>query len=129
MAKVGDTVWLRKPTAASDREHLYFIIAISNDGQTAVLVNMSDLENCYDKSCVVKPGEHPSVTKDSGIKYLEMCISPVVDLDRYTTTEPNKIGPPANELLIRKIQAGALRSDFTRKDYFGIIKDYLESLP
>lgn len=129
MIAVGDTLWMKNP-ASPNKKHLFFVIALTADGSEAILANMSTRDHrSVDLSCILQPGEHPRVTDESVIKYLEMIKSRVDHLDKYLRYFPQDGDTPADATIIARIQQGAAVSDFARPEYVQIIQDWVAANP
>jgi len=59
------------------------------------------------------------------IKYLEMIRSPLEKLDEQVRWYPATKSHSASANLIKKIQEGALISDFARPEYVELIRGYM----
>lgn len=129
MISVGDTLWMKNP-ASPNKKHLFFVIALTQDGSEAILVNMSTRDgSSVDLSCILQPGEHRRIIDESVIKYLEMIRSRVDDLDKYLRYFPQYADDRASPAIITRIQQGASVSDFARPDYVQIIADWVVANP
>jgi hypothetical protein len=92
---------------------------------TAVCVNITDRKNHPDDTVILKPGDHPFITKESVVYYVDAQFLNVVVIDRVLSTNaPVSFvfgkKESCSSSLLEKIQKGLITSRHTRQG----IKDY-----
>lgn len=104
---VGFAYWLWHP---------WFVCTQPNRDGLVVVVSATDFGNCIDKTCIVRPGEHSMIIKDSAIYY---DLAEFFLVDRLSSMTKNKTlkqrEPATNELMVR-IRKGAVDSAHTPND-------------
>jgi len=104
---VGFTYWLHHP---------WFVCTQPNRDGLVVVVSATDLGKCLDKTCIIRPGDHPMITKDSAIYY---DLADFLSLDQITKMIKSKTlkpqTPATDELMVR-IRTGARDSAHTPND-------------
>ena len=119
----GDTYFgpLQRTTSIP---HLWIIISqIDPETDKAVAVNVTSFENNQgDTSCVLNPGEHPFVRKQSVINYDDAQLVDESSLQRAEAAGYLEKHEPAEADLILKIQQGALTSDYIEPRLAAIVQ-------
>lgn len=124
MVAIGDTYWIEDPS--SNKTHLYFVITEPDKNNRVLLVNMTDIDNISDRSCVIEPKDHKAVSKKSAIHYGNPIYARAKKIERAVKeTERFQFGPGTSDELIEKIQRGALSSQHLDSRYEAIIKHSL----
>jgi hypothetical protein len=96
--------------------HPWFVCTEPDGNGRVVVVSATDLNRCFDKTCILRPGDHPMITKDSAIYYDLadfMLIDTIKKMAEHKTLKPRE--PAADELMVR-IRRGALDSGHTPND-------------
>ena len=60
----GDTLLIVLPGTSLD-SHLWIVISDPSQHESCVIVNLTSWRSDKDQSCVLKPGDHPYITRDS----------------------------------------------------------------
>lgn len=101
--------------------HLWIICLEFDDG-SVLMFNLTSLENAADATCIVRPGEHPWVIKDSAIDYERARILDARKIAFLRGLNVMEQQVAASEALIQKILAGALLSKETARTYKAMIE-------
>jgi hypothetical protein len=120
--RIGDTFLGALPGEIS---HLWIIITPPNDQNEVVIVNLTSTQ--CDSTCRVAVGDHPFVKKPSVIRYQDARLRSLVRLE--TALKRGLIQPhhPAAGGLLKKIQQGALESEFTPNKVAECVRCWLAS--
>ena len=123
MVSVGDTCWI---TDRSGESHLYFVITEPDEDSKILLVNMTDVNNISDKSCVLTPSDHQTITKKSVIRYGDpIYTKPAILEQAIRNTRELQLGPSMEDRLVKSIQEGALQSEHFPPQYEHKVKNSL----
>jgi hypothetical protein len=115
---IGACFWLGN--AKNDLEHLHFVISRPTKDGRILVVNISNYYketragHLQDTSCILKPGDHVCIKKESIVKYSEAFPTTVHELERQLELGLARDAERASITLIRKIQQGAKVSTFIR---------------
>lgn len=101
----GDTFRLN-----TDVAHVWVVIAGPDDANRVVMVNFTTRRGNCDDTCVVQPGEHPNVTRDSVIAYAGAWVVNKYTLDQAIALHKGQTLAPVSPALLSRIQMGALAS-------------------
>lgn len=71
---------------------------------------MTDAAKAFDKTCVLNPGDHELVTKESAVYYDLAEIVSVSSLRARIKNRTARVGPPATPELMVRIRQGAIDS-------------------
>lgn len=107
--RLGDTFLNQNPGSP---EHLWVVVAGPTSAGEFVIFNFTSWRDGCDESCVVQSGEHPYIAHKSVIAYARgqsLSNAAWALLQRYGCTIKRRVSPE----LLRKIQEGALASEFT----------------
>lgn len=121
MVSTGNTYWFRNPWGEPGKKHLYFVINNPDKDEFILLVNMTERGNISDESCILQPGEHSCINKESVINYGQwFLISPQ---NFQLGIRDNILIPEvqASPGLIKKIQKGAINSPHFPSRYQEIV--------
>jgi hypothetical protein len=127
MASIGDSFLL------GAGGHLWIIITQISAARTFVMVNVTSLDDeIEDTSCILREGDHRWITHDSVVTYkdarewscdgnggYDLCLAQqrIVPHDRVSAD------------VLRRIQEGALASEFTKNKFRSEIQSSLISIP
>ena len=100
--------------------HLHIVISPIINGKV-LLVNITTLKHNSDHTCVLKVGDHPFLTHDSIINYGDAIDAEVDLLKLSIRTKLFTPKAPVSEELLRRIQAGALKSTALPKKFIKYI--------
>lgn len=113
MVTPGDAFWIKNP-AISAQHHLFFVITspLGSEG-TVILVNVTTKREGADLSCVLEPGDHPRITRESVIHYSGAFEVKMENIENALQTLPDFWMPveKAMPTLLQAIQEGALSSE------------------
>lgn len=113
MVAPGDAFWIKNP-AISAQHHLFFAITspLGSEG-SVILVNVTTKREGADLSCVLEPGDHPRITRESVIHYAGAFEVKMENIEKAVRTLPDFWIPveKATPTLLRAIQEGALSSE------------------
>jgi CTP:molybdopterin cytidylyltransferase MocA len=113
MPNAGDT-FLAQPNSSS-KPHLYVVISNpENNAGNVIHVNLTSKKEWSDCSCVLQPGDHPFVTRETVVNYASatMCEAVYIDQAMGPTFYPRALFPntPVSNEVLERIQLGALQS-------------------
>lgn len=77
---------------------------------TALLVNLSTLRPDAETTCILRPGEHEFITRDSYVRYRSARAAKTADLEKLIKAGRLKLHRPASRDLFEKVRAGARAS-------------------
>ncbi len=108
MKSIGDTFIV--PNPKNGKEHFYIVIGLAENGDP-IAVNITSTR--VDRSnCVIRPGEHPWITKDSGVNFWDiqrpMNLAALQEGVKQGVVRPQI---PVSDALVRRIIEAARRSD------------------
>jgi hypothetical protein len=128
MISLGDTFWAQNPNS-NNPPHLYFVITDSiRNGGRVLLVNMTERKTGSDESCILKRGDHPSVTKESVIQYAEAIFPEARMIEQVAYAGIFKPGVRAESSLVRHVLTRALISRHLRMEYRSVVEAELKAL-
>lgn len=107
------------PLHDPDRKHLFIVISGPvNDEQLVLLVSISSVKpNLWnDQSCLLFPGDHPFIKRDSFVDYSSSRIEPAEKLAKAVDQGIFVPREPVSQDLFDRICAGVLASRRTPKD-------------
>jgi hypothetical protein len=93
------------------KHHLW--IVINDPGQhatTALFVNVTTMSAIAETTCVLQPGDHPFITRQSWIRYASAKTALVVQLDTLEARGLAIRQAPVSAALLARIRAGAAAS-------------------
>lgn len=102
-------------------KHLYIVISIIDNNTKALFVNVTTKKD-RDMSCILKPGDHEFVTRDSEINYGD---AKTAEIDKLTEAMNKSIIEPQEPVtndLLNRILEGALNSDALPQKYLKYIE-------
>jgi len=105
--QVGDT-FLNRNT--SSPLHLWFVCTHPNASDDVVILNLTDSDNLSDGTCLLSKGDHPFITRDSGIAYGRGQIVKAARLAEMKNSGTITPRQQADAALIDRIRQGALQS-------------------
>ena len=89
-------------------DHLWLVL---NDpaahGGTVLLVNLSTLRPDAETTCLLRPGEHGFITRDSYVRYRSARAAKTADLEKLVKAGRLKLHRAASKELLEKVRAGA----------------------
>jgi hypothetical protein len=104
--------------------HLWVVCSTPSPDGDAVIFNITTRRPDSDTNCIILPGDHPFVKKESVIAYER---GQIMSLQNWVKAQ--KLGartyPPASRELLFRIQQGALKSDLTPQKLQAIVKQSL----
>jgi hypothetical protein len=93
-----------------ETEHLYVIIAINTGNKKALIVNLTENKAGKEQGCIINPGEHPFVKKQTTINFAEAKITDIKNLEESVKHGVIKIHAKFEESILKRIQEAALSS-------------------
>lgn len=121
--KTGDTFVLRLPNKIP---HLWIIISDPTPRDEVVIVNVTTSDLGSDRSCVITHGEHPFITHESVIAYYFAKLISVEKIKEWKNRQYFESRQPVKPPLLRRIQQGAVDSDYTPQKIQEIIRQQME---
>ena len=102
--------------------HLWAIVSTPTVEHAVVMFNFTSWKSGCDETCLIKTGEHPFVQHDTVVAYRRGQL-----LSRAAWNELQRLGfyqehAALSDSLLRRIQQGALDSEFTPIDLQDIIR-------
>ena len=85
--------------------HCWFVVAVNDKGE-CVIVNMTTLSHICDKTVVLRAGDHPEVTHDSIILYIDARIVSLQNLDLLVSRGIAQRKAPCGPELLAKLVKG-----------------------
>ena len=107
------------PTPPYNTQYLYIIIVIIDN--KALFVNVTTKTDNKDATCILKIGDHNYITRDSVINYFDAKIALIADLEKAISNKMFVLQNPASDVLLQRIQKGALISPFLPLKYLKYI--------
>lgn len=91
-----------------------WIVITSPDGlqRNALCVNITDKTTIDDASCILGPGEHEMITKESAVAYCWAKVLPLANLEGISGALMVKSFSLVPAEILERIQKGGLKSDF-----------------
>jgi hypothetical protein len=128
MISLGDTFWAQNPNS-NNPPHLYFVVTDPAHHQGRVLlVNMTGRKAGSDESCILRPGDHPCITRESVLQYAE-AIFPEARMVEQALYAGIFVRAARTELsLVRRILNGALASNRLRREFRRAVEAELDAL-
>jgi hypothetical protein len=125
MPNAGDT-FLAQPSSSS-KPHLYVVISSPENNEGKVIhVNLTGKKEWSDCSCVLQPGDHPFVSKETVVNYASatMCLAVHIDQAMGPTFYPRALFPnaPVSDEVLERIQLGALHSPYFPSGFKPVIE-------
>lgn len=103
----GDTF---RPNAGG--AHIWVIICDPDGNNRVAIVNFTTtVPNC-DNACVVRRGEHQTISRDSIVFYSDARLVDKSKLDEAVARGDLQQTPPVQQALLKRIQLGALESPY-----------------
>ncbi|MFV0322536.1 MAG: hypothetical protein ACK5LE_09190 [Alphaproteobacteria bacterium] len=121
--KIGDTFLIQTGTQSDPlKKHLHFVITSVENGK-CIAVPLQTLKEGlpYDKSCVLKQGDHEFIKHDSWVAYDKACFlyENTITLDIAQGRVKRKMS--LSESVLKKIIVGAIQSERLTRRYKNII--------
>ena len=131
MVDPGDTFFIQVPNARRDPIR-YFVLTsldVSTDG-TLLCVYLKSLRLGSDTSCVVRPDEYPGVTEDHVVEYGHPLLADFHALAGALENNPDVSWRShlCSPELLRRMQEGALKSDYISPRYRKLVEAELKRL-
>jgi hypothetical protein len=126
----GVNTSIQTDPSATPNPHLWIVLTEPHapDFQ-CVIVNLTRQQPRSDNTVVLRPGDHPFISKDSVIRYGDALIVDGRDLDGFLKRHKAKGHDPCSPNLVKRILDGAIASPFTSKKIADFCKKSLGSLP
>ncbi len=118
--KIGDTFFNLHP---SSPRYLWIVTAGPTTEDELLIFNFTSATDGCDESCVVLPGEHPHVHHRTIVAYGRGSLA-----RRSILTSPRSLCSVQQSVsagLLRRIQQGALDSQFTKQRFQAIVRQFL----
>ena len=125
------------PVHDLDRKHLFIILTDSiadplNGGKDSVLLtSLSTLDTAlpYDPTCILHPGDHPFVTRDSYVKYYSSRIQETSKINNGVATGEFVAKGLMDGGIVDRICDGLSTSQHTAEKIKRFFRMYLKQLP
>ena len=115
----GETFHSQSPS--STRPHLYIVITDPDPIGNLVIVNVTSQGQSKDQSCVLNPGDHPFITRESVINYAEAIITNENTIQNGARGGVVQFDAAVTPKVLSKIQAGALASPQTESKVKNVV--------
>jgi len=126
VSKAGDTF-----TFTLDGNHLWIALTTpEGSAGSFIAVNLTSVKNGrpIDDTCIIEPGEHPWVRKQTEVYYMKAREWQVSGFDSLASYGENCTAEkPASKALLLKIQKGALASPHTKDRFIEDIRKAMGS--
>lgn len=105
--------------------HPWVILSDPNeDPDNVLIVNLTDIHNHHDRSCVLGPEDHPGVfTKSCCVKYQAAKVTSVDDLKRAISVGAIYEKSPVPDVTLYKIIDGAIETDELRNAHRELLRE------
>lgn len=105
--------------------HVFIVITPPDENDEAVVVNLTSLKSEEeDQACVLHPADYPDFIRHATVVvYRKTIHGPVIGLENPALFDRMPAVPSGT---LRKIQQGALDSDFMRQRFQGIVAEKTE---
>ena len=114
MLKAGDTFLLPKPGRI---EHLWIVLTIPDQDNKAVCVNVTSKRDDSDETLVLKPGDHPFITKESVVHYEDARVMDLTLVNQLLARGSDRFVCEQRECctyaILDRVRAGLLQSKRT----------------
>jgi len=131
MVGPGDTFFIQIPNARRDpiRYLILTSLDVSTDG-TLLCVYLKPLRLGSDTSCIVRPDEYPGIIEDHVVEYGRPYLADFYALTEALETDPDVIwiSQQCSSELLRRMQEGALKSDYISPRYRKLVEAELALL-
>ena len=108
--RAGDT-YIRAGKHVPSDPHLWVIISDpAQNRQKLVAVNLTSQRTDKEQTCVIQPGEHPFVTKESVVMYAGATVVSEAMILSAKQAGMLRFPPAVSQGLLQRIRAGAQRS-------------------
>jgi hypothetical protein len=107
---LGDTFLNLNPYIAT---HLWAIVSTPTPEDQVVMFNFTSRKPGCDETCVIRRGEHPFVKHDTAVAYRRGRLLSRTDWNKLQELGFYEAQPPLSNALLKRIQQGALDSEFT----------------
>lgn len=117
----GDTFLI---PSAYNKPHLHVVLAVRADG-AIIYTNLTSRSHFTDETCIIEPGEHPFVVRQTTVCYNRLAECPaenVGSLERSIVKWYDRL----SDNLLKRILQGALDSDQTIDKYKELIATELD---
>ncbi len=107
----GDTLIVPQPAEGVDG-HLWIILSDpAQDADRLVMVSFTTFRRDKDQTCVLRPGDHPFVTRDTLVCYADARIATNAQLESLVSKGLMKRNKPVSAELLQRIRQGAWKTD------------------
>ena len=113
MISLGDTFFMKPPGTV--RNHLWVVLAVHNNGASAILANLTSRRENSDTTCVLMPGMHPYIKHESCVHYRGMIDRNVDRIPQESRREQASVD------MLRLMQQGAINHPFADPELVSII--------
>lgn len=115
MVEIGIT--FLSPTPPYSTEHMFIVIAVDNNINEALFVNVTTKKPSSDTSCLLKVGDHPFIKHESVINYADTQKTSIDNLEKAFTAGILKTQQSVSQPLLERILRGAKKSDALPEKY------------
>lgn len=115
------------PLAPQRDGHLWVVISEPTVQSRVAIVNFTTRRPPCDDSCVVQPGEHSFIVRESILLYARARLQDLDALVSHLTAGFYVPREPVSKPLLRRIQEGAFVSEFTPGNVQASVRSTLES--
>ena len=102
------------PSGPNKKNHLFFVLNHPDDNTDAVLASLSSMHRRADRTCVLRPGDHPFIRHESYIDYRHCRTDCLIHSSKMLESGYWIRCEKAADQLVERIVDGARRSEHTR---------------
>lgn len=113
------------PASDPNRNHLHIVLTdpYGPPGQVLLVPVCSVKDEAHDKSCILKPEDHPFVKHDSFIDYTFARVEPARKLAEGVENGVFVEKNPISEEVCRRVADGLLNSKFTKRFFKNFLRE------
>lgn len=109
--------------------HLCFVVAVDGDWRAVVSLASYTTNVRGDDSCILEKGEHPFITHRTYVNYRMAARYKISQLDdRLAHRSISAYPHPADEILLKKMLEGALKSQYIEARIHRMLEKQLNSM-
>ena len=114
---------------SSEWSHIWFIVTTpAGQNGTALILNVTTrYSTTQDTNCILRPGDHDAIDRESVINYGESERPQIVDTASYQPNHSLRIWAPVADAVLNRIHNGAEGSPFIEPKFLRMIEQELQS--